>query len=214
VRQLGIQAIPGRAVCSLLSRLFHYRATRCVWVDLDNWHQTPCKAAQFEIRFLNPEESNAQARQIGVDIEGIHQATAAGVEPFGAVKGASIASCLRISPHPPGLNDDFALEFEERLVFFSKSYTLPEFRGHGWMPAVLSAALEVCAARGYRGAVACIDIANQSSWKAFRSVGFKMIATLRVAKVFGRDRIQPSRRRRRPRFRVRRIRAEKDLPCL
>ena len=129
LHRLGIQAIPGRAIYRLLSLLFHYRATRCVRVNLENWHLTPFNAAPFEIRSLSPDELKAQAKQIGVDLEGIEHAQGAGVAPFGAVKGASIVSCLWISPHPPGLRDDFALEFEDRLFFSTNPSPYPNSEG-------------------------------------------------------------------------------------
>ena len=116
-----------RAVQStrLLSFLFHYRATRCVRVNLENWDLTPSNAAPFEIRFLSLDELKAQAKQIGVDLEGIEHARTAEVAPFGAGKGASVVSCLRISPHPPGLRDDFAMEFDDRLFFSTNPSPYP-----------------------------------------------------------------------------------------
>ncbi len=210
VRYLGIRAIPGLVVYGLFSKLFHYRAIRCVWIDFEHTRQVSGKTVTLEIRSLNAEEIRRQAKLIGENPEGIDQAIGAGVEAFGALSGASIASYLRISPYPPALNDKLVLEFDERLAYFYKAFTLPGFRGLGLMPAVLRAALESCASRGYRGAVACIDIANRPSWKAFRSAGFKTIATFRFAKVFGRDWIQPSCSQKRPRFRVQRILTEKS----
>jgi GNAT superfamily N-acetyltransferase len=213
VRYLGVRAIPGLVAYRLFSQLFHYRAIRCVWVDLETWRQVPGKTVTFEIRSLHAEEIKRQAKLIGEDPAGVDEALAAGIEAFGALRGESIASYLWISPHPPGLNDDFKLEFDERLAYFYKAFTLPGFRGLGLMPAVLRAALENSASRGYQGAVACIDIANRPSWKAFRSAGFKTIATIQFAKVFGRNWIRPTCSQKRPRFRVLRVlnRAEQEV---
>jgi RimJ/RimL family protein N-acetyltransferase len=205
IRYLGLRAIPGLVLYRFLSQLFHYRATRCVWVDLENWRPISGKAVPFEVRPLSEEEITGQVERIGENPEGVDQALGAGAEFFGALKGASIVSSLWISPFPPALNDGYALEFDERLVFFYRAFTLPEFRGSGLMPAVLQAALEGCAARGYRGAVACIDIANRPSRNAFRSAGFKAIATFRYAKILGRDWIHPLTGEEVPRFRVQRL---------
>jgi GNAT superfamily N-acetyltransferase len=210
IRYLGVRAIPGLVVYRFLSQLFHYRAIRCVWVDLEYWRQVSDERVTVEVRSLNAEEIKSQAKQMGEDPEDVDRAFAAGVEAFGALNGESITSSLWISPHPPSLNDEFTLEFEERLAYFYKAFTLPGFRGLGLMPGVLQAALENCASRGYRGAVACIDIANRPSWKAFQTAGFKTIATFRFAKVFGRHWIQPTGSQRKPRFRVRRILSEKQ----
>jgi ribosomal protein S18 acetylase RimI-like enzyme len=210
VRYVGVRAIPRLVVYRLLSQLFQYRAIRCVWVDLEHWRQVSGKTVTFEIRSLNAEEIKRQAKLIGKDPEGVDQTIGAGVEAIGALRGGSIASYLWISPHPPALKDHFALEFDERLAYFYKAFTLPAFRGMGLMPAVLRAALESCASRGYRGAVACIDIANRPSWKAFRSAGFKTIATIRFAKIFGKHWIQPMCSQRRPRFRVQHVLTEKS----
>jgi RimJ/RimL family protein N-acetyltransferase len=199
---LGVRAIPGLLAYRLLSQLFHYRAIRCVWVDLETWRKVTGKTVQFEIRSLGAEEIKSQAKMLGEDPEHVDEALAAGVEAFGALRGELIASCVWISPYPPGLNDDFTLEFDERLAFFYRAFTLPGFRGVGLMPSVLRAALENSASRGYRGAVACIDIANRPSRKAFRSAGFRTIATIQFAKVFGRNWIRPTGSKKRPRFRV------------
>ena len=210
IRYLGVRAIPRLIVYRLLSQLFRYRAIRCVWVDLEDWRQVSEETVTVEVRSLNAEEIKSQAKQIGGDPEDVNRALAAGVEAFGALKGESITSSLWISPHPPSLNDEFTLEFEGRLAYFYRAFTLPGFRGLGLMPGVLRAALENCASRGYRGAVACIDIANRPSWKAFRSAGFKTIATFRFAKVFGRHWIQPTGSQSKPRFRVRRASFSKN----
>jgi len=209
IRYLGIRAIPGLLVYRLLSELFHYRAIRCVWVDLENWRQVSGETVAVKVRSLNPEEIRRQEEQIGEDPEDVNRAFAAGVEAFGTLNGELITSSLWISPLPPSLSDEFTLEFEGRLAYLFKAVTLPEFRGLGLMPCVLRAALANCASRGYRGAVACIDTANRPSWKAFRSAGFKTIATFRFAKVFGRHWIQPTGCESKPRFRVRRILSEK-----
>jgi GNAT superfamily N-acetyltransferase len=211
VRYLGVRAIPGIALYRLLSLLFHYRATRCVWVDLEKWRPTSGKKVSFEIRRLTADEIRSQTERMGEDAEGVDQALGDGAEAFGALRGSSIASSLWISPHPPALNGEFALEFDERLAYFYRAFTLPEFRGLGLMPAVLQAALESCASRGYRGVVSCIDIANRPSWRAFRSAGFKTIATFRYAKVFGKHLIYPSRSQGSPRFHVQQL-AEKNTP--
>ena len=208
IRYLGVRAIPGLVVSRLFSQLFQYRAIRCVWVDLEHWRQVSEETVTFEVRSLNAEEIKSQAKPIGEDPEDADQAFGAGLEAFGALRGASIVSFLWISPHPPSLNDEFALEFEERLAYFYKAFTLPAFRGLGLMPAVLRAALENCAAHGYRGAIACIDIANRPSWEAFRSAGFKTIATIRFARVFGKHWVQPTSSQKMPRFRVQRILSE------
>jgi GNAT superfamily N-acetyltransferase len=208
IRYLGVRAIPGLVVYRLLSLIFHYRAIRCVWVDLDYWHQVSDETVAVKVRSLNAEEIKSQAKQIGEDPEDVNRAFAAGVEAFGALNGESITSSLWISPHPPSLSDEFTLEFEGRLAYLFKAFTLPEFRGLGLMPCVLRAVLENCSSRGYRGAVACIDIANRPSWRAFRSAGFKTIATFRFAKVFGRCWIRPTGSQSKPRFCVRRILSE------
>jgi ribosomal protein S18 acetylase RimI-like enzyme len=205
IRYLGVRAIPGLVVYRMLSLLFHYRAVRCVWVDLEYLHKVSDETFGVKVRSLNAGEIKSQAKQIGEDPDDVNRAFAAGVEAFGALNGESITSSLWISPHPPSLNDEFTLEFEGRLAYLYKAFTLPEFRGLGLMPCVLRAAIENCASRGYRGAVACIDIANRPSWKAFRSAGFKTIATFRFAEVFGRRWIQPTGSQSKPRFRVRRI---------
>lgn len=205
IRYLGVRAIPGLVVYRLFSKLFHYRAIRCVWVDLEDWRQVSSKSNTFEIRSLSAEETKKYAKLIGEDPNGVDQAISAGVEAFGALKDGSIAARVLISPYPPGLNDDFGLEFDERMAYFYKSFTLPGFRGLGLMPAVLRAALESCTSRGFQGAVACIDIANRPSLKAFRSAGFEAIATFRFAKVFERQWIQPNSNERRPAFRVQRV---------
>jgi RimJ/RimL family protein N-acetyltransferase len=205
IRYLGLRAIPRIAVYRLLSGLFQYRATRCVWADLENWRPVSSNQVPFEIRVLSPEEIKSQAELIGEDPNDVDQAIAAGGEALGALKSGSVASYVWISPYPPALNGCFALEFDERLAFFYRAFTLPQFRGMGLMPAVLRAALERCAHRGYRGAVACIDIANRPSWNAFRSAGFSTIATFRYAKIFGKHRIQPAQSERTPRFRVQRL---------
>jgi GNAT superfamily N-acetyltransferase len=209
IRYLGIRAIPGLVVYRLLSQIFHYRAIRCVWVDLEHWRQDSNEKGSFEVRCLNADEIKSQAKTIREDPENVGQAFASGGEAFGALIRASITSSVWISPDPPPLNDEFALEFEERLAYFYKAFTLPGFRGLGLMPAVLRAALEKCASRGYRGAIACIDIANRPSWKAFRSAGFKTVATFRFARVFGRHWIRPTFSQRMPRFQVRRLRSDK-----
>jgi GNAT superfamily N-acetyltransferase len=209
IHYLGVLAIPGLVVYRLLSLIFHYRAIRCVWVDLEYWHQVSDETVAVKVRSLNAEEIKSQAKQIGEDPEDVNRAFAAGVEAFGALNSKSITSSLWISPHPPSLNDEFTLEFEGRLAYLYKAFTLPECRGLGLMPCVLRAALENCVSRGYRGAVACIDIANRPSWKAFRSAGFKTIATFRFVKVFGRRWIQPTGSQSKPRFCVRRILSEK-----
>jgi GNAT superfamily N-acetyltransferase len=157
IRHLGLRAIPGIAIYRLLSLLFHFRATRCVWVNLENWQPVPCKKIPFEIRVLSAEEIKGQAEQIGENPEGLKQAVGDGAEVVAALKGASIVSFLWISSSPPALNGDYALEFDERLAFCYRAFTFPEFRGIGLMPAVLQAALEQCAARGHRGAIACIS---------------------------------------------------------
>jgi len=211
VRYLGVRAIPGLALYRLLSLFFHYRATRCVWADLEQWRPVSGKKVSFEIRRLTAEEIRSQMERTGEDLEGVEQALRDGAEAFGALRGASIASSLWVSPHPPALNGEFALEFDDRLAYFYRAFTLPEFRGLGLMPAVLQAALESCVLRGYRGAVSCIDVANRPSWRAFRSAGFKTIATFRYAKVFGKHLIYPSRSQKSPRFRVQQL-AEKNTP--
>jgi GNAT superfamily N-acetyltransferase len=208
VRYLGLRAIPRIAIYRLLSELFHYRATRCVWADLENWRPVSSNQVPFEIRPLSQEEIKSQAERMGEDPNDADQVIAAGGETLGALKGTSVASYVWISPYPPALNGAFALQFDERLAFFYRAFTLPEFRGLGLMPAVLRAALERCASRGYRGAVACIDAANRPSRIAFRSAGFKTIATFRYAKIFGKHRIHPAQSERTPRFRVQRL-AEK-----
>ncbi len=210
VRYLGIRSIPGLAAYGLFSKLFHYRAIRCVWVDFEHWRQVSGNAVALEIRSLNAEEIGRQANPIGENPESIDQTIGAGVEAFGALSGASIASSVWISPYPPALNDRLVVEFDERLAYFCRAFTLPEYRGLGLMPAVLGTALENYASRGYRGAVACIDIANRPSWKAFRSAGFKTVATFRFAEVFGRDWIHPTSSQKRPRFRVQRITTENN----
>jgi GNAT superfamily N-acetyltransferase len=209
IRYLGVRAIPGLIVYGLLSKLFHYRAICCVWVDLEEWSHLSDETVTVEARSLNAEEIKTQAKQIEEDPEEVDRTLAAGVEAFGALKGGSIASCLWISPHPPSLNDEFALEFEGRLTYFYKAFTQPGYRGLGLMPGVLRAALENCASRGYQGAVACIDVANRPSCRAFGSAGFKTIATFRSGKVFGRYWIRPTGSQSKPRFRVRRILSEK-----
>ena len=211
VRYLGVRAIPGLVLYRLLSLLFDYRATRCVWADLEQWRPVSGKKVSFEIRRLTAEEIRSQMERTGEDLEGVEQALRDGAEAFGALKGPLIASSVWISPHPPALNGEFALEFDERLAYFYRAFTLPEFRGLGLMPAVLQAALERCASRGFRGAVSCIDIANRPSWRAFRSAGFKTIATFRYAEAFGKHLIYPSRSQRSPRFHVQQI-AEKNTP--
>ena len=211
VRYLGVRAIPGLALYRLLSLLFHYRATRCVWADLEQWRPVSGKRVSFEIRRLTAEELRSQMERMGEDQEGVEQALGDGAEAFGAFRSASIASSLWISTHPPALNGEFALEFDERMAYFYRAFTLPEFRGLGLMPAVLQAALESCASRGYRGAVSCIDFANRPSWRAFRSAGFRTIATFRYARLFGKHLIYPSRSQRSPRFHVQQL-AEKNAP--
>ncbi len=210
LRYLGIRAIPGVVVYGFFSKVFHFRAIRCVWVDFERWRPAFGNAVTLEIRPLNAEEISRQAILIDENPEDIDQAIAAGIEAVGALSGESIVSYLWISPFPPALNGKLKLEFDEQLAYFYKAFTLPEFRGLGLMPAVLGAALETCASRGYRGAIACIDIMNRPSWKAFRSAGFKTIATFRFAKIFGRDWIRPTDSQKRPRFRVQRILAEKS----
>jgi RimJ/RimL family protein N-acetyltransferase len=205
IRYLGLRAIPRLFLYRLLSLLFHYRATRCVWADLENWQPAPGRKIPFEIRALSAEETKSHAERISENPEDVEQVFGAGAEIFGAIKGASLVSSLWISPFPPVLNGGYALEFDERLAFIYRASTLPEFRGMGLMPAVLQAALERCAARGYRGAAACIDIANRPSRIAFRSAGFKTITTFRYAKISGRDWVHPLSSKEVPRFRVRRL---------
>ena len=209
IRYLGIRAIPGLVVYRLLSQVFHYRAIRCVWVDLEHWRQDSNAKGSFEVRCLNADEIKSQAKAIGEDPENVDRAFSSGGEAFGALIRASITSSVWIFPDPPPLNDEFALEFEERLAYFYRAFTLTGFRGLGLMPAVLRAALENCSSRGYRGAIACIDIANRPSWKAFRSAGFQTVATFRFARVFGRHWIRPTCSQRMPRFQVRRLRSSK-----
>jgi GNAT superfamily N-acetyltransferase len=210
VRYLGVRAIPGLVVYRLFSPLFHYRATRCVWVDLEHWRPMSGRTVPSEIRSLRAEEIKRQAELSREDPARVDQVLGAGAEVFGALRGQSIVAYVWISPHPPALNDGFTLEFDERLAYFYRAFTLPEFRGLGLMSSVLRTALESCALRGYRGAVACIDVRNRPSWNAFRSAGFKTIARFRFAKILGRHWMQPSQSQRRPRFRVQRIRSEKS----
>jgi GNAT superfamily N-acetyltransferase len=180
-----------------------------VWVDLGYWRRVSDETVTVGVRPLNAKEIKSLAKQTGEDPEDVDRATAAGLEVFGALDGELIVSSLWCSYHPPSLSDEFTLEFEGRLAYFYKAFTLPGFRGLGLMPAVLQVALENCGSRGYRGAVACIDIANRPSWKAFRSAGFKTIATLRFAKLFGKHWIYPTANQSEPRFRVRRTVSER-----
>ena len=209
VRYLGLRAIPSLVLYQVLSQLFHYRATSCVWADLKNWHPISRKAVPFEVRPLSAEEIKGQAERMGESPEDVDQALGSGAEVLGAMDGASIVSFLWVSPAPPALDGGYALEFDQRLAFFYRAFTLPEFRGLGLMSAVLQAALERSAACGYHGAVACIDVANRPSRIAFRSAGFKPVAIFRYAKILGRDWIHPLASEEMPRFRVRRC-AEKS----
>ena len=204
IRYLGIRAIPRLVVYRMLSLFFRYRAIRCVWVNLEGWRQVSDETVPVRVRSLNAEEIKSLAKQTGEETEYVDRAIAAGLEVFGAPDGELIVSSLWCSHHPPSLNDEFALEFEGRLAYFYKAFTLPGFRGVGLMSAILRCALESCASRGYRGAVACVDIANRPSWKAFRSAGFKTIATFRFVELFGKHWIYPTASRSEPRFRVRR----------
>src|SRR5579863_6669053 len=172
---LGARAVPGLAVYGLLSRLFGYRATSCVWVDLEHWRPVSGETIAVEIRPVSVEEIRSEAELTGENPEDAERALGSGAEVLGAFRDGSIISSLWISPHPPSLNGGFKLEFDERLAFFYRAFTLPEFRGMGLMPAVLRAALGRCASQGYRGAVACIDIANRPSRNAFRTAGFERI---------------------------------------
>jgi RimJ/RimL family protein N-acetyltransferase len=199
---LGARAVPGLAVYGLLSRLFGYRATDCVWVDLEHWRPVSGETVAFEIRPVSVEEISSEAELKGENPEDAERALGSGAEVLGAFRDGSIISSLWISPHPPSLNGGLKLEFDERLAFFYRAFTLPEFRGMGLMPAVLRAALGRCALRGYRGAVACIDIANRPSRNAFRTAGFKRVVTIRYAKIFGKHMFHPSRRQEKPCFRV------------
>lgn len=204
VRYLGLRAIPGLVLYQVLSQLFHYRATSCVWADLKNWHPISRKAVPFEVRPLSAEEIKGQAERMGESPEDVDQALGSGAEVLGAMDGRSIVSFLWISSIPPALDGGYALEFDQRLAFFYRAFTLPGFRGLGLMPALLQSALERCATRGDHGAVACIDVANRPSRIAFRSAGFKKIATFRYAKILGRDWIHPLTGEEIPRFRFRR----------
>ena|ERR1700676_688835 len=97
-RYLGIRAIPGLVAYRLFSQLFHYRAIRCVWVDLETWRHVSGKAVPFEIRPLRAEEIKIQAEMLGEDREHVDEALAAGMEAFGALSGELIASYVWISP--------------------------------------------------------------------------------------------------------------------
>jgi GNAT superfamily N-acetyltransferase len=202
LRYLGARAVPGLAVYGLLSRLFGYRATSCVWADLEHWRPVSRETIAFEICPVSVEGIRSEAELMGENPEDTERALGSGAEVLGAFKDGSIISSVWISPHPPSLNGGLTLEFDERLAFFYRAFTLPEFRGTGLMPAVLTAALGRCAMRGYRGAVACMDIANRPSRNAFCTAGFKRIATIRYAKIFGKHLFRPSRRQEKPCFRV------------
>jgi GNAT superfamily N-acetyltransferase len=205
VRYLGIWTIPRLVVYRLLSWSISYRSIRCVWVDLRNWRdQSGNKLVPFEIRCLEPEELTTQERinELDLDPADVERAISGGVEACAALDKGSIVSFVWISPNAPSLNGDLALKCDERLAYFYRAFTVPEFRGRGVMPAVLRVALKECAARGDRGVIACIDVANRPSWRAFRSAGFKTIATIRFARAFGRYWIRPRCSKTSPRFQV------------
>jgi hypothetical protein len=125
VRYLGVWTIPRLVVYSLLSVLFHYRTIRCVWFDLERGPQISRKKSTYEIRPLSQEEIKREAKLTGENTLDVDQSIEAGLEAIGAVKGKSIVSCIWISPIPPALNEDFALEFDERLTFFTELLLFP-----------------------------------------------------------------------------------------
>jgi GNAT superfamily N-acetyltransferase len=166
--------------------------------------EAPASPVPFPIRLLDARDLESPDSFSTLDLDA-HEAGLAidsGVDIIAAFEGESIASYLFLSTTSPGLNDDLVLEFDERLVFFYRAFTRPEFRGRGMMPALLRAALERCASVGYKCAVACIDVGNRPSWRAFRSVGFKTFAIVRFVKVGGRYLVRPRRSESTPRFRV------------
>ena len=210
IRYLGVRAIPRLVAYRLLSQLFHYRAIRCVWVDLQNWRQESNPNITFEVRSLKAEEIKSQPKLMGEDCQDVDQHLGAGLQAFGAVKDSSIISFVWISPHPPSLDVEFRLEFADELAYFYSAFTVPEFRGLGLMPAVLRVALANCLSRGFRGAIAYIDAVNSPSSAAFRSAGFKRVSTFRSANMFGMHWIQPTSSQKLPRFRVQRVVSEKQ----
>jgi GNAT superfamily N-acetyltransferase len=212
IRYLGVRAIPRLVAYRLFSQLFHYRAIRCVWVDLRNWRQDSNPKNTFEVRSLSAEEIRSQPKLMGEDRRDVDQYLGAGLQAFGAVKDSSIISFMWISPHPPSLDAQFTLEFDDEPAYFYNAFTLPEFRGLGLMPAVLRAALASCLSRGRRGAISFIDVLNYPSLAAFRSAGFKTVSTFRSAKLFGKHWIQPTSGQKMPRFRVQRVISEKQSP--
>ena len=205
IRYLGIRAIPRLVFYRLLPSFVYYRSIRCVWMDLDDWRrQNPVNTVPFEIRLLAAEDLKSQKMfsELDLDSHDVALAMASGADVIAALQGETIASYLFVSTVSPGLNDDLALEFDERLAYFYRAFTRPEFRGRGLMPAVLQAAMRRCASRGDRGVVACIDIGNWPSRRAFRSAGFKTLATIRFANVGGQYWIRPRSSQTEPRFQV------------
>ncbi|MGD0907497.1 MAG: GNAT family N-acetyltransferase [Candidatus Acidiferrales bacterium] len=208
IRYLGIRAIPRLIFYRLLPASIYYRSIRCVWMDLDDWRQRypvhPPKTVPFEIRPLDAEDLKVKQilTELDLDPEAADIAIKSRVEIFATLQDKSIMSYLLVSPVPPGLNDDLILEFDDRLAYFYRAFTRPELRGRGLMPSLLQAALARCASRGYRGVVACIDMGNSPSWRAFRSAGFKTLATIRLAKVGGQYWICPRNSQTTPRFHV------------
>jgi GNAT superfamily N-acetyltransferase len=205
IRYLGIQSIPRLVFHRLLPASVYYRSIRCVWRDLsDRLPQSPVKPVPLKIRLLVAEDLNSPRIFSGLDLDSREAgaAIASGVDVIAAFQGETIASYLFLSTASPGLNDHLILEFDERLLFFYRAFTRPDFRGHGLMPALLRAALERCASQGFRGVVACIDMGNRPSRRAFRSAGFKTLATIRLANVGGQYFVRPRRSHTEPRFRV------------
>jgi len=216
IRYLGIRGIPQLIFYRILPSSVYYRSIRCVWMDLHVWRQQypvhPPNTVPFEIRPLDAEDLKVQQilTELDLDPETAEIAIKSRVEIFAALQDKSITSYLLVSPVPPGLNDDLVLEFDDRLAYFYRASTRPELRGRGLMPALLQAAVARCASRGYRGVVACIDMGNRPSWRAFRSAGFKTFATIRFAKVGGQYWIRPRSSQTMPRFRVLRADSSND----
>jgi L-amino acid N-acyltransferase YncA len=57
------------------------------------------------------------------------------------------------------------------------------------MATLVQAATRECKDRGYRGVVAYIVATNGPSLRIFRSAGFRVFGTIRIAKLFGQYRI-------------------------
>lgn len=76
---------------------------------------------------------------------------------------------------------------EEDEVLTEAIFVVPAFRGRGVASAMLQTAARELAQRGYRRALAVIDVGNPSSLRAFAGAGFRPGPTMRVDRLrFGR----------------------------